>query len=243
MANLSFFQQLYYRFLGFVFAFAYHTNARSFLGAKMSSWCKFLSLVLPIVAWTKDWPGSVLGATLALMGMVWMGYWWAARAGYSRFVGDGTAVMQLTQPLTPLPPYQRVHIQATGLFSVHEREDYLLLRSAEYWQVPLGDHIIMAEQSPKRYLYQFFNAKTLQEIKSGWLIFGSAPRRTLAITFALTWGPQFADEEPPSWVASQNGSKPKITSRTIYFTPHKEEDEIAILHTILHDARMARSAG
>ncbi len=240
MHNLPVWKKLYYHFLGYVYLFAFSTTRHRWFGAQISSWVKFITLVLPVAAWVGRWGTVALVGTLLLAVGVRLVYWAARRAGYTRFVDDGTPVMQLQPPLTPIPAYQRVKVLATGLFSVHDREEYLFLRPAEYWQVPLGEHVVMAEQFPKRYLYQFFNANSLQQVQSGWLIFGTHLLRTVAITFGATWGPEFA-EDNDSWIQKNtNGSQPANVKRTIYFTIEQAAEETAVLHTIVQDARQAR---
>ena len=137
-----------------------------------------------------DWPSPVM-VTLLLF-VVWINYslWRARRDNYSRFVPLSSNLQQApTQPA--LPPNQRLTVRATGLFSVSGRESRLLLRPAHYWRVPLGDHIIMAEEGPGKFLYQFFDAHSLQELREGLLLFGPQPAATLAVSFLARWGPEY----------------------------------------------------
>ena len=98
--------------------------------------------------------------------------------------------------LTTLPANQKMTTYATGIFSVQDMDDFGLLRMAEYWQVPLGEHIIMVHMPGRQgYRYQFFNATTLQRVQKGWLLFGKEPKPTLAITLFSEIGEAFVNQQ------------------------------------------------
>jgi hypothetical protein len=240
MQDLSLLKRLYYYYLGNIYAFAYRTDRRRFLGARISSWIKFLMLVLLVAAWLFRL-GSV-ALILALLLALWVRllYWRAQKAGYSKFIPDKTAVVP-TAELDPLSPNQHVKVRATGLFSLIDKEEYVLLQPAEYWQVPLGDHIVMVHRTAGSYLYQFFNASTLQEVQHGWLVFGSEPLKTLAITFGARWGPAFT-EYGQLYYTGGNGDKTPAQKLTIYFTLANEAEHRAVWHTIVQDARRVRTS-
>ncbi|RMG99802.1 MAG: hypothetical protein D6706_05065 [Chloroflexi bacterium] len=169
-------------------------------------------------------------------------YWQAQRDGYTRFVPRKTPWLP-PEKLNPLKANERVPLRATGIFSLNDREAHVLLRPAHYWQVPLGDHIVMVEQVPGKYLYQFFNGTNLQEIRHGWLIFGPEPIPSLAVTFMVTWGPEYSDQVRFYYVDGGQQERPPTTRRTVYFTFEQPEKLEAVWHTMVQDARRVRSEG
>lgn len=238
MQKLSFLKKMYFAYLGRVYAFAYVTSRRGILGMKFSTLLKWMTTGLVIAAWVLNWGSAAIGVTLLLALWVRWLYWRAGRAGYSKFIADETATIP-TAELNPLPANERVQLRATGTFSLSDREEYVLLRPAEYWQVPLGEHIVMVRSEPGRFLYQFFNAGTLQEIQRGWLIFGSRPLDTLAVTFLGKWGPSHSEYGRAFYVGSEN-SHSNLKKNTIYFTFQDGAAQNAVWHTIVSDARQAR---
>ncbi|HEX6384117.1 MAG TPA: hypothetical protein VF177_05555 [Anaerolineae bacterium] len=240
MHELSFPKKAYFGYLGRVYVFAYLTTRRRFLGIRLSTLITWLTTGLVIVAWLLDWGSIAVVITLVLAIWVRWIYWRARRAGYSRFVPDETAVIP-TAELSPLPANQRVHLRATGTFCLSDREEYVLLRPAEYWQVPLGEHIVMVQSGPERFLYQFFNASTLQEVQRGWLVFGSRPLNTLAVTFLGKWGPSYSEYGKAFYVGGGGeNSNANLKKSTIYFTFPDGANQDAVWHTIVSDARQAR---
>ena len=239
MRNISFLRKVYLGYLGRVYTFAYFSSRRRFLGIKFSTLLKWVTTGLVIAAWILDWGGVVLGITLFLAVWVRWLYWRAARTGYSRFIADEAAVIPTAQ-LDPLPANRRIQLRATGTFCLNDREEYVLLRPAEYWQVPLGEHIVMVQSGRDRFLYQFFNASTLQEVQRGWLIFGSRPLDTLAVTFLGRWGPSASDYGQAFYVGGGNNSDANLKKNTIYFTFQDGVEQEAVWHTIVSDARRAR---
>jgi hypothetical protein len=217
MQNLPFSRQLYYAYLGRAFAFAYHTRWQQFLGYSLSSssWIKFLTLVLWLVAFIWRWGTVTLILLFTLMVGVQIFYWRAARQGYQRFVPAKTAVLPGT--LSPLPKGQRVSLFATGTYALADREDAVVLRPAEYWVSRRGEHSVMVSQYPNKYLYQFFQPETLQTVQPGWMVFGKTPLPTLAITFRQTWGPTHADGATTYTVGGE-AKNSKGKNLTIYFT-------------------------
>jgi hypothetical protein len=110
---------------------------------------------------------------------------------------------------------------------------------AEYWQVPLGDHAIMVQHLPGRYLYQFISAELLQNLERGWLLFGPNPNPAVSITFLSTWGPEF-DDQTFSLLGRSN-SKPVEKVRKVYLSFDNEEFEQAVWQNLLFEARRIRS--
>ena len=112
----------------------------------------------------------------------------ARRQDYNKFVADDTAVPPPPSAQT-LAPNERTAVHASGRYAVSDKHDTVLLQNpAHYWRVPLGDHIVMVEYRPKRFLYQFISPRTLQKVERGWILFGKEPIPTLAITFLEVWG-------------------------------------------------------
>lgn len=223
---------LYHSYLATVYAFAYNTNQRRLLGFALSTWVRALVLALLLAAWRQAWPTLLLGATAALFAWVMVVYWRARRAGYARFVPDAT-VAPGKGDAPPLPDNQRVALRATGIFTVNRREGYLLLRPAEYWRVPRGEHVVMARTEQDRFLYQFFSSDNLQQVQSGKLLFGRGLPHSMAVTFlqpkqsddVVQFNFSPAAEEPAS-------SKQK---RTIYFTFKDAETHQLVWRLIQND--------
>jgi hypothetical protein len=215
MHNLSLPKRLYYAYLGWAFAITYRTAHYRFLGYTISSWLKFLSVMLFLAALVLRWGQPAIALTLLLVMWIYFSYWRAARQGYNRFVADATAVPPTDSP--PLPPGQRVPLYATGTFAVVDREQSVLLRPAEYWLSGNGEHSVMVNEYEKKYLYQFFRAETLQSVQAGWMIFGRKPLRALAVTFLPTWGPDYTDDVVTYMVGGGVNENHKDKKRTIYF--------------------------
>lgn len=234
MENVPLLKRIYFAYLGYVYWFARETSRRKLLGMRLRSLIRLLSLVLPVWAWLGGWGQTALIVTVLLFLWVQFIYWHSRRAGYFRFVADSKD--ELPQgDLTPLPPNKHVHLFATGEFSLRYRENIVLFHPAEYWQMPLGDHGLMVEELPGHFLYQFFNATTLQTVKHGCVIYGAQPRRALSVTFLSTWGPEFNDD------ITNNPDKAAKKQRTIYLSFKDAESETQVWHNIVFDARRVRS--
>jgi hypothetical protein len=233
MQDFSPFSRLIYRFLGSFFYVTYITNRRTFLTLPWGWYIRrlmFVPVLLGLLGRWGQWTWVALGAAL----LVILLYWLAARLGYSRFVPQkGEAVMWVDEEIRPLAPNQRVPIQATGLFSVRDQEYFVLLQDGHYWQVPLGDHAVMVEHVPQRYVYQFFDAATLHKAQPGWLIFGGEPQEALAVTFRTKWTPKFAKLEVRYYVQSE--AEPEAPLRTVYLSFADEADKQRVWQNILQD--------
>ena len=164
MESLSLPQRLYYRYLSRAYAFMFALSRRSFLGIRLVSLVRWVPILLLLWGWLRGWPRPALIGLVIFI--VWVNYslWRAKRDNYNRFVPAASSLLEAAE-LEPLPPNQKIALQATGLFSVSGREDVLLLRPADYWRVPLGEHVIMVEEKPGKYLYQFFSARSLQNVQ------------------------------------------------------------------------------
>lgn len=239
MHELSTVKRFFYSVLGALFYVAYVTEHRTFWGLPWGWYIRRLLIVPVLWGLVARWE-SLVWWLLGLVVLVNLLYLYAARLGYSRFVA-GTEELpdgEAAERIRPLSPNQKMMMRATGLFSVRDRENFVLLQPAHYWQVPLGDHVVMVQQTPKSFLYQFFDAASLQEVRAGWLIFGREPEPVLAITFRTKWAPQFAQFEIRHYV--QGGVELEAPLRTIYFSFANEEERQIVWHNIVQDARRVR---
>jgi hypothetical protein len=220
------------RILGLLYAFLHEAERRSFLGASLARWLKWLPILLLIVALLARWPLWVAGLGVALAAAVRLLYAKARRDHFVHFVAE--PVTTPTQA-RPLEDNERLRLLATGVFAVAEREEYVLQRPADYWRVPLGDHAIMVERVPGRYLYQFIQAGTLKEVRPGVLHFGRQPRRALEIQFLNTWGQQEPDKELTFYAAGANHHEARF-ARTIYLSFGDEDDRQAVWQNLRRGA-------
>lgn len=238
MTQPSGLRRLYYAYLSRMYAFAYATRRRTVLGMRLSTWLWLIPLVVLIYGWWRNWPLVVL--VLLATFIIWLigSFWAARRANYTRFVANDVPLMAATS-LTPLGNEQQVELYATGTFGLSSRQSNVLLQPATYWRVPLGEHVVMVQEQPGRFLYQFFDATTLQSISEGWLLFGSEPREALAVKFLANWGPAFT-----KFTLYDDGEEPNVPSdsQTIYLTFNSEGERRAVWQTIVSDARDARLA-
>jgi hypothetical protein len=233
MSLLPLHQRIYYRCLGLLYGFAYWTSSHSFI-FRWSTWVKLLAFAPLIWVWRQNRSVPLLILALLMGGMVLWLYWRAWRVGYKKFVAGETAVSHLTS-VSPILPDQRIPHKASGIFGVADREEQVLLKPAEYWQVPLGDHTIMVQSAPGRFLYQFFNADNLQNVRTGWLVHGFNPQPVLAITFYSAWGSSQLSLRELYQAGGAENHESKL--RTIYLLFENDADGTAVRHMILDDVR------
>ena len=241
MKELSGVKQVIYAGLGIIFYGTYVTNHRLFLGLSWGWYIRrllFVPVLWALLARQELWVWVLLSVAV----LVNLLYWYAARLGYSRFVAGDEGVPILGDVdgdgKRPLAANEKITIKATGLFSVRDWESFVLLKPAQYWQVPLGDHVVMVEDAPKSFLYQFFDAANLQRVQQGWLIFGRELLPVLAVTFRTKWAPQFVKFEVRFY--DQNEAEPEAPLRTIYFSFANEQDKEIVRRNIVQDARRVR---
>lgn len=188
MDHLSATRHFYYSYLGRLYAFAYSSERRTFLGLPHSGWLRLAIFALFAAALVGRWGWLTVGLTVLLWLIVSFVYRRARRKNYNKFVADETAVPPPPTAAT-LGPNEKTAVYASGRYAVTDKADTVLLQNpAHYWHVPLGDHIVMVEYRPKRFLYQFISPRTLQKVQPGWILFGKEPIPTLAITFLEVWG-------------------------------------------------------
>lgn len=239
MASLPLLRRLYFLYLSRAYAVMYGLIQRRILGFRLSNLVRWLPILLLLFGWLRDWPAGILIALLVFITWINFSLWRAKRDNFNRFVTDDKNIPGDTDETNVLPPNKKVSILTTGLFSVSGRESNLLLRPADYWHVPLGDHVVMAEELPGKFLYQFFSASSLQVIQRGWLLFGPEPIETLAVTFLARWGPEYTRFGQVYEDGSDIGMPPPKRV-TIYLSTADGKIRQAIWHTIVSDARQAR---
>lgn len=208
-------------FRGRLYAFAFLTDLTYFLGFRRSSWLKLASILLVVLAIVlrTGWLGIGL-AVVVVIGVYGL-YFAARRSGYVQFVALKTA--KLPEPNTVLRKEQKVALRATGKFSLMERERYLVQKSAEYWHYPLRQHVIMVEEAPGRFLYQFIMAENIQVVDAGYLHLGRAGQRAIRIVYGTDWAPELVNPGAAYYVGGGFGD-PKLPERTIYLTFDAEDD-------------------
>lgn len=238
MESLSLFQRVYYRYLSRAYALMFALNQRSILGIRLVALVRWLPILVLLWGWLRLWPGPVLVILLLLV--IWINYslWRAKRDNYNRFVPTRGSLLEAAD-LEPLPPNQKIPLQATGLFSVSGRESVLLLRPADYWRVPLGEHVIMVEEKPGKFLYQFFSAQSLQNVQPGWLLFGPQPIDSLAVTFLARWGPEYT-RFGQLYEDGSDAGLPPPKPVTVYLSTPDADARRLIWQTIVSEARRTR---
>ena len=243
MENLSATQQLYYQYIGRLYAFAYFSQRRTFWGTTHSGWLRFFTLALLVASLILRWSWAII--ILAFLLWVYVGFIYrrAQKEGYNKFVVDNTAVPPPNTTST-LAPHEKVQVRASGRYAVTDKsETLLLIKPAHYWHVPLGDHIVMVEHQPQNFLYQFFNAKTLQKVESGWILFGKMPLSTLAITFLENWGPDHSNNALMYYVGGgADDDLSRLKPRTIYFSFDEPDIQDKVWATLIKDARDVRAS-
>lgn len=182
---------LMHRGRGLLYSWAFTLSQQPLWELPLSLWLGVISWLLLGWGWLSGWPAVYLGLWLLLLLAGHLVLVWARRQQYTAFVGWAeTAVFPNPAPDNRLPYNRRVSLWVNGRFSLVNREAFVWLRPADYWQLPLGEHTLMVAEQPGRYLYQFFTAGSLLQVEPGWVFVGRAARPALALTFHLTWGPE-----------------------------------------------------
>jgi hypothetical protein len=221
--------------LSSLFAFLYQSRQRQLLGVSWRTWLVILSLVLAFIGLVQGWPAALTVVLLVLGPLLLVLYYVAGRAGYKRFVPD--AQMALDDAYPAPRNEHRIPLRATGLFSVHDREDYVLARPAEYWRVPLGQHVFMVQQVPGRFLYQIINPQHVKGVQPGYLYAGRGSQKALAVHFRSSWGPQFVDEPSYQYVGEDDEPPANTIPRTVYLTFESDADRHTVWKSLLIEKR------
>lgn len=185
------------------------------------------------------WPRPLLWLFLATAVFIRIVYWQAKRQGYSRFIPDPSP-HPLGSP-APLEANERILLRATGLFSLAHNEERIFLRPAEFWQVPLGERVIMVKTTRQnQFLYQFVEEDSIEEVTAGWLIFGRDPLPSLALTFCVKWGPGYDESTSFYYVGEEaNHSPPPCQERTVYLTFEDESTMARVEANLASSKRLA----
>ena len=238
MESISPLRRACYAWLGRVYALMHAIQRRSLLGIRLVNLVRWLPVILLLYGWRRHWPFGLL-LFLAIM-ILWVNFslWRARRNNYHRFIADNSPSVETAAP-DRLPANKKIAVAATGLFSVSGHENTLLLCPADYWRVPLGEHVVMVEERPGKFLYQFFGAGSLQEVRSGWLLHGPRPIESLAVTFLARWGPDYTRFGQ----MLENGDDrdlPPPRRITVYLSTADADTRRRIWHSIIDDAHLAR---
>lgn len=238
MESLSPLRRACYAWLGRSYALMHAIQCRSLLGIRLITFVRWLPVIILLFGWRRHWPFGFL-LFLAIM-ILWINFslWRARRNNYHHFIADNAPSTE-TDALDRLPANRKIAVAATGLFSVSGRENTLLLRPANYWRVPLGEHIVMVEERPSKFLYQFFSAESLQEVRSGWLLHGPRPIESLAVTFLARWGPDYT-RFGQTQENGDEGDLPPPRRITVYLSTADADTRHMIWHSINGDARPTR---
>lgn len=215
LTHLSTSKRLFIRIMGPIYAFAFRTNYQKLLGIPHSLFVKWLPIWLGVAILILRWPLLLFWMLLGTAVFIRILYFVAYRSGYSRFVADPKPHPLPTE--ISLPAGKRIPFRATGLFAVTQREERVFLRPAEFWQIPLGERAMIVKAPNELYLYQFFTDETLTKVEPGWLVFGSEPLPSIAITFCSMWGPSFKEGDPYYYVGDAPEDGP-CQSRQVILT-------------------------
>jgi hypothetical protein len=217
-----------------LYAFLYWSQRHRLLGLSFRTWLVLLPIILAFAGLLRLWPLPVIFGLLGLSFLMALLAIVAARSGYKRFVPDGA--MALDDEVEAPRNEHRIPLRATGIFSVHNREDYVLARPAEYWRVPLGQHVFMVQETPGRFLYQIINPEAVDSVQPGFLLYGREPQKALALNFLATWGPQFAYQPSYTYVG-QEEEQPAVVgvARTVYLTFESDADRHTVWKSLLLD--------
>jgi hypothetical protein len=220
-------------FVSRLYAFLYWSRQHRLLGLSLRTWLVLLPLILAFAGLLRVWPLPLIFGLLALTVLLVVLATLAARAGYKRFVPDDA--MALDDEYAVPRNEHRIPLHATGIFSVQNREDYVLARPAEYWRVPLGQHVFMVQEMPGRFLYQIINPQDVESVQPGYLLYGREPQKALALNFMTTWGPQFAYQPTYTYVGQEEPPEVSGIARTVYLTFDSDADRHTVWKSLLLD--------
>ncbi|UCG22687.1 MAG: hypothetical protein JSW55_10925 [Chloroflexota bacterium] len=220
------------RLQGALYGFLHATVRHTFLGATVRAWLMnlpiLLALFLPLLGWPIAWSIAMLVLALILRLL----YWKAKRDGYVRFVAESD--QQPGDSAPAVADNQKVALKATGVFSVKDWEEYMLGRPADYWRVPMGDHAVMVQYSPGRFLYQFIRLGSIDAIRAGSLFHGRWPQKALAITYLTSWGPE-TDDVDFMFYAPSDEDNPSAVKRKMFLAFENESIRSSVWRNLLPD--------
>jgi hypothetical protein len=222
------------RFQSLLYSFLYASSKRLFFGPTYKGWLTNLPLLvalfLVLLRWPIAWPVGLVGASLILRLL----YWKARRDGYVCFVPE--MAQQPAAGAAALADNVTVLMRATGAFSVKDWEEYVLARPARYWRVPMGDHAIMVQRAPGRFLYQFLRFGAIEAIKAGLLWHSARPYRGLAITYMSSWGPESEDPNFMFYAPSDEGN-PALKRRDMFLAFQDKAARDSVWQNLLRDGQ------
>lgn len=214
--------------LGRLYGFAFVADLTHFLGQKRSIWYRAIVTILFLyAALTVNVPLMILFGVL--MAFTYWLFWFAKRSGYVTFIPKTD--ISLTVPAEPLAKDRRLAVKATGLFSVVDRERYLVQKTADFWRVGLGDHILMVSNGANSYLYQFIKPQEIIQITAGELYFGPQGSQAIEVVFRTDWAPSIDTEDMAYYVGSGYSGQP-LPKRTVYIVCENEEQLALAWHSL-----------
>jgi hypothetical protein len=202
-----------HRLLGILFWLAYRLNQAHLLELPLSLGLGVTGWLLLGWGWLAGWPGLLLGLLVLLLLSGHLLLWWARKREFTVFVADEVA---FPAALARLPYNERVSLRVNGRFSLVNRDTPVWQRPASYWQVPLGQHIVMVAEKPGRYLYQFFDEENLLAVTPGRVFGGRETQPALAITFRPNWGPQAEQPMLSQFQFDETATASPGPPRTVY---------------------------
>jgi len=222
------------RLQGAVYALLHATARRLFLGATVKGWLLNLPLLVALFLVLMRRP-IALAIAIALAALILrLLYWKAARDGYVHFMAE--MEQRPANGAAAVADNQKVPIRATGIFSVKDWEEYVLGGPGEYWRVPMGDHAVMVQRSPGRFLYQFLRLGAIESIEAGLLWHGAQPHNALAITYFSSWGPESEDPNFMFYAPSDEGN-PARKQRNMYLAFENESARDSVWQNLLSDGQ------
>lgn len=209
----------------------YQSRRRRFLGVTVATWIILLLLLLALWAFMSRWSPLLYNGALILAALLAVAYWVVGRLGYTRFVPDET--MALDPEFAAPRVESRVPLRATGIFSVRDYERYVLEETAEYWRVPMGQHVIMVHHGPEQFLYQILEPHYVRAVTPGFLLYGRQPQPAIAVQFVVSWAPEMAREPRFYPGAPEPQERAPSEERTIYFTFDHDADRYAVWRSLV----------
>lgn len=226
--------RLYHRYLAFVFAFTYRSEHRTFLGIRVSSWCKWLAVAPFLFALWQGWGIGL--SVVAAMPYVWVRliYWRARLKGYIRFIPAPANGAPSASPPS-LAADEHVPGWATGAFQIEGSQEYGLLRPAEYWRVPLGAHVIMVRMADQRFRYRILERDSIRRVQLGELLFGRRLQNSIAVAFVQSEDAeisvQFSFGRPPSHKRTPEHEF------SLYLTFEDQQSQLAVWQSMVQDSQ------